>query len=299
VPGGKAFYPSSVLMNIVPAAVAGVKDIIMVSPPSYKGSVLPAVLAAARVAGATRVFRIGGAQSVAALAYGTEHVPSVPKIVGPGNIYVTLAKRLVSTTCAIDMEAGPSEVVVIADDKAEARFVAAEMLAQAEHDEDARAILVTPDGALAEKVAAEIASQAALLSRTRIIQHALDANGMIITVRDMDDAIRLTNQIAPEHLSIQTEYPRAVFDRIANAGAAMLGTMTPVAVGDYYAGPNHVLPTGGRARFASPLSAEDFRKVTSVLSYSRERLKKDADDIRRLAETEGLTAHAKAVEIRT
>lgn len=298
VPGGKAFYPSSVLMNITPACVAGVKEIVMVSPPSYKGSIHPAVLAAARIAGATRIFRIGGAQAVAALAYGTKHVPSVLKITGPGNVYVTAAKRLVSPICAIDMEAGPSEVVVIADDKANPRYVAAEMLAQAEHDEDACATLITPSKKLAERVTEEVQTQLAEMSRKEIAQKALDARGMMIVVRDLDEAARLADVIAPEHLSIQTEFPQMVFDKVGNAGAVMLGAMTPVAVGDYYAGPNHILPTGRRARFSSPLSAEDFRKVTNVLLYSRERLLADAEDICVLAETEELTAHAKAVEVR-
>ena len=298
VPGGKAFYPSSVLMNIVPARVAGVKEIVLVSPPSWNGGIHPVVLAAARIAGATRVFRIGGAQAVAALAYGTERVPAVLKITGPGNVYVTLAKRIVSTVREIDTEAGPSEVLVIADAKADARYAAAEMLAQAEHDEDARAILLTPSKELAGRVMEELDKQMQALPRKDMIQQALDAQGLVAVVRNLDDAICLANAIAPEHLSVQTEYPRQVFDKIENAGAVMLGAMTPVAAGDYYAGPNHILPTGRRARFASPLTAEDFRKVTSIISYSRERLLKDADDIERFAEVEGLTAHARAVEIR-
>ena len=298
VPGGKAFYPSSVLMNIVPAAVAGVKEIVMVSPPSYQDSIHPVVLAAARIAGATRVFRIGGAQAIAALAYGTERVPAVLKITGPGNVYVTLAKRLVSGVCDIDTEAGPSEVVVIADAKANPRFVAAELLAQAEHDEDARRVLVTPSRELAGRVQGEIKRQMARLPRKEIIEKSLAGQGMMIIVRDLDEAARISDLIAPEHLAIQTEYPTKVFDAIRNAGAAMLGGMTPVAVGDYYAGPNHILPTGRRARFASPLTVEDFRKVTSIISYSRERLLKDADDIVRFAQAEQLTAHANAVEMR-
>ena len=298
VPGGKAFYPSSVLMNIVPACVAGVPDIVMVSPPSYEGGIHPAVLAAARIAGATRVFRIGGAQAIAALAYGTALVPAVLKITGPGNTYVTLAKRLVSALCTIDTEAGPSEVVVIADAAANPRFVAAELLAQAEHDEEARAILVTPSRDLADRVQEAVRTQMADLPRNAIIEKALAGQGMIIIVRDLDEAARVTNLIAPEHLSIQTDVPRKLLDKIANAGAAMLGGMTSVAVGDYYAGPNHILPTGRRARFASPLTADDFRKVTSIISYSHERLLKDADDIQRFAEAEQLTAHARAVEIR-
>ncbi len=298
VPGGKAFYPSSVLMNVVPARVAGVSDVIMVSPPSYEGSIHPVVLAAARLAGATRIFRIGGAQAIATLAYGTQRIPAVCKITGPGNTYVALAKRLVSGTCDIDTEAGPSEVVVIADDAADPRFVAAELLAQAEHDEEARAILLTPSRDLIARVEAEVAKQAAGLPRKAIIDRALEGQGFLVKVRDLDDAIRLSNWIAPEHLSIQTRDPRAVLDKITNAGAVMLGAYTSVAMGDYFAGPNHILPTGRRARYASPLTAEDFRKVTSVISYSYERLMTDAADIRRLAEAEQLTAHANALEVR-
>ena len=298
VPGAKAFYPSSVLMNIAPACVAGVREIIMVSPPSYQGSIHPVVLAAAKLAGATRIFRIGGAQAIAALAYGTERIPSVLKITGPGNAYVAAAKRLVSTMCAIDMEAGPSEVVIIADAEADARFVGAEMLAQAEHDEEARSILFTPSEKLAEAVQQALAEQTANLSRKNIIEQALSRQGLIVVVRTMTEAITLTNQIAPEHLSIQTENPQSIFAEIRNAGAVMLGRMTPVAVGDYYAGPNHILPTGRRARFASPLTAEDFRKVTSIMAYTPERLRKDSADIVRLATAEGLTAHANAVEVR-
>ncbi len=298
VPGATAFYPSSVLMNIVPAVVAGVQEIIMVSPPSYNGTIHPLVLAAAKVAGATRVFRVGGAQSVAALAYGTETIPAVPKITGPGNIYVTLAKRLVSSVCAIDMEAGPSEVVVLADAQANPREVAAEMLAQAEHNPDSVAMLVTLDEALPEKVEAVIEEELARLPRAVMIREALETFGRVYVVRDLDDAVRLANVLATEHLSIQTADPMEVFERITNAGAVMLGGSTPVAVTDYYAGPNHILPTGRRARFSSPLSAEDFRKVTNYVLYSKERLEQDADDIIKLATAEELTAHARAVEIR-
>jgi histidinol dehydrogenase len=298
VPGGKAFYPSSVLMNVAPAKVAGVKEIIMVSPPSHHGSIHPVVLAAARVAGVSRVFRIGGAQSIAALAYGTERVPAVLKITGPGNFYVTAAKRLVSTVCDIDKEAGPSEVVVIADGNADVRLVAAELLAQAEHDEEACSILITPCASLAERVQMEVSAQAAALPRTGIIERSLTDHGVIVVVRDLEEAAHLADLIAPEHLSIQTDAPRATLDLVQNAGAAMLGGMTPVALGDYYAGPNHILPTGRRARFASPLTTEDFRKATSILWYSHERLVKDSDDVIRLAQAEGLRAHARAVEMR-
>ncbi|HNZ18382.1 MAG TPA: histidinol dehydrogenase [Candidatus Hydrogenedentes bacterium] len=298
VPGATAFYPSSVLMNIVPASVAGVEEIIMVSPPSFNGTIHPLVLAAAKVAGATRVFRIGGAQSIAAMAYGTGIIPAVPKITGPGNIYVTLAKRLVSSVCAIDMEAGPSEVVVLADAQADPREVAAEMLAQAEHNPDSVAILVTPSAELPGRVETVIEEELRLLERAETIRESLARFGTIYVVPGLEDAVRLTNVLAPEHLSIQVEDPMAVFEHIRNAGAVMLGGGTPVAVTDYYAGPNHILPTGRRARFSSPLSAEDFRKVTNYVSYSKERLQRDAGDIMRLATSEKLTAHARAVEIR-
>jgi histidinol dehydrogenase len=298
VPGGKAFYPSSVLMNIAPACVAGVKEIIMVSPPSWEGSIHPAVLAAAKIAGATRVFRVGGAQAVAALAYGTDTIPAVTKITGPGNTFVTAAKSLVRHVVDIDSEAGPSEVVVLADHTAHPRHVAYEMFAQAEHDEEAMSVLITPCAELAAAVRDCLASEQDTLSRKEIIRQSLDAEGLIIVTRDRNEAIALTNLYAPEHLSIQTESPQAVAEKIDHAGAIMLGSMTPVSVGDYYAGPNHILPTRRQARFASPLTAEDFRKVTSILSYSKERLEQDADDIVRLATAEGLEAHARAVQVR-
>ncbi len=298
VPGGTAFYPSSVLMNIVPARVAGVKELIMVSPPSYEGSIHPLVLAAARIAGASRVFRIGGAQSIAALAYGTESIPSVLKIAGPGNIYVTLAKRLVSSICDIDKDAGPSEVVVLADATSDPDQVALELLAQAEHDVDARAMLVTSSAELLTSVRESITNHLDTLSRATIIRKALKECGEVFIVRTIEEGAQLTNLIAPEHLSIQTEDPRALFDAIPNAGCAVLGGGTSVAVGDYYAGPNHILPTGRKARFSSPLTAEDFRKVTSIISFSPERMKEVGDDIIRLAKAEKLDAHARAVEIR-
>jgi histidinol dehydrogenase len=298
VPGGKAFYPSSVLMNIAPAKVAGVPEIIMVSPPSWNGSVHPVVLAAAKIAGADRVFRLGGAQAVAALAYGTAHVPPVVKITGPGNSFVTMAKALVRGLVEIDSEAGPSEVVVIADDTAKPAHVATELLAQAEHDEEALCLLITPSEALAEAVEALLPEEIARMPKRAIISQALDNHGACIVTRTMEETVALTNLIAPEHLSIQTEFPRKVGDLIRHAGAMMFGAMTPVAVGDYFAGPNHILPTGRRARFASPLSAEDFRKTTSILYYTRERLRQDADDIIAFAKAEELDAHARAVEVR-
>lgn len=298
VPGGKAFYPSSVLMNIAPARVAGVKEIIMVSPPSYKGGIHPVVLAAAKIAGATRIFRIGGAQAVAALAYGTDTIPAVTKITGPGNTFVTAAKALVRGVVEIDSEAGPSEVVVLADDHANPNYVAAELLAQAEHDEEAMAVLITPSARLIDAVKKRLVDETARLPRKTIIEHSLAHCGVLIQTRTMQEAIDLTNLYAPEHLSVQVEYPRNLVDKIKHAGAIMLGAMTPVAVGDYFAGPNHILPTGRKARFASPLTAEDFRKVTSVLYYSKERLQKDAADIRAFAEAEELQAHARSIEVR-
>jgi histidinol dehydrogenase len=298
VPGGKAFYPSSVLMNIVPARVAGVSEILMVSPPSYEGSIHPVVIAAAVVAGATRIFRVGGAHAVAALAYGTETIPRVYKITGPGNAYVTLAKRLVTATCAIDSEAGPSEVVVLADDKADPARCAGELLAQSEHDEDARSFLISPSEDLVEQVAKAVEVELKTLKRKSILRAALANHGALIVTRDMDEAIRLTNEVAPEHLAIYTEYPRQILEKIRNAGAIMLGSMTPVAVGDYYGGPNHILPTSGRAKFSSPLSAEDFRKVSSIMSYSKARMMQDGDDIIRLATVESLDAHARTIAMR-
>lgn len=298
VPGGKAFYPSSVLMNIVPAKVAGTREIVMVSPPSYQGSIHPLVLAAARIAGATRIFRIGGAQAVAALAFGTKTVPAVLKITGPGNVYVTLAKRLISTVCDIDTEAGPSEIAVIADEKANPEHVAIELICQAEHDEDATATLITSSKKKLKEILQSIEDLLATLPRADMARTALTRRGAAFVVRSLDEAAALADVIAPEHLSIQVEVPMKVFDKIRNAGAVLLGGGTPVAVGDYYAGPNHILPTGRRARFASSLSVDDFRKTTNFMSYSRKRLRRQADDIMLLANAEGLPAHARAVELR-
>jgi histidinol dehydrogenase len=298
VPGGKAFYPSSVLMNIVPARVAGVDEIVMVSPPSYRGGIHPVVLAAARIAGATRVFRIGGAQAVAALAFGTATVPQVLKITGPGNTFVTAAKSLVRSICDIDTEAGPSEVTVIADDSANPRLVAGELLAQAEHDEEARCTLITPSEDLCDRVATALEDEVKTLSRRDIIKKALDTNGVMIVVRDLDEAAKLSNLIGPEHLAVYTEDPRAVYDQITAAGSIMLGEATTVVLGDYIAGPNHILPTGRRARFASPLTADDFRKISSIIQFTPERVKAVGEDVVRLARAEELTAHARAIEMR-
>ncbi len=300
VPGGKAFYPSSVLMNIIPAKIAGVKEIIMVSPPSYNGTIHPLILASAQIAGADRIFRIGGAQAIAALAYGTKTIPSVEKITGPGNIYVAVAKSLVRGTVEIDCEAGPSEVMVIADKTADPKYVAGELLAQAEHDEKACCVLITTESELeiVKKVELQINNFINSLPRKGIIEASLNNYGAIIITRNWDELIDLVNYFAPEHLNIQTEFPRKIETKIRNAGAIMLGGMTPVAVGDYIAGPNHILPTGRRARFASPLTADDFRKVTNYIYYSRSRLLQESEDIIKFAESEGLNAHAFSVKLR-
>lgn len=298
VPGGKAFYPSSVLMNIVPARVAGVEDIVMVSPPSYQGSVHPVVLAAAKLAGATQVYRIGGAQSIAALAYGTESIPPVMKITGPGNTYVTAAKALARNVCDIDTEAGPSEVVVIADETADPRRVAAELLAQAEHDEEACSILISTSAELVDAVEKVIDEELENLSRAEIIRESLTNTGTVFVVRNVEEAAAISNVVAPEHLAIYTRDARADLDRITDAGSIMVGQDTTVVYGDYFAGPNHILPTGRRARFASPLSAEDFRKTSSIIQFSETRARAVSDDVSRLARAEELTAHARAAELR-
>lgn len=297
-PGGKAFYPSSVLMNIVPARVAGCREIVMVSPPSSEGSIHPGLLVAADIAGATSIYRIGGAQAVAALAYGTKTIPQVDKIIGPGNIYVSIAKRLVTGRVAIDMEAGPSEVMILADSTADPRLVAADMLSQAEHEEMAVAILVTTSRRLVRNVLEELQHQMLQSDRKRFIRESLKRNSLAIVTRSMKEAIELVNLRAPEHLEIMTNKPKRLLKEIKNAGVIFLGGETPNAVGDYMAGPNHVLPTGGRARFSSPLSAEDFRKVTNIVRYTQKRLKSEANDIIAIAELEGLTAHANAIRVR-
>jgi len=298
VPGGKAFYPSTMLMNIIPARVAGVREIAIVSPPSFEGDIHPLVLAAAEIAGATRVFRIGGAQAIGALAYGTTTVPKVLKIAGPGNMYVTVAKRLVSSYCDIDKEAGPSEVLVVSDGSGDPRLAAIELLCQAEHDEEARAMLIAPSDEVTDAIEGAARAEMATLERADIIDTALKANGRVYIVPDLNVAAALANAIAAEHLAVQTEDPRAFLDKVPNAGCCVLGPETPVSAGDYYAGPNHTLPTGRRARFSSPLMADDFMKVTSVIRYSPERLATDGADIMRLATAEELTAHARSVEIR-
>jgi histidinol dehydrogenase len=298
VPGGKAAYPSTVLMNAIPAKIAGVDEIIMVTPPRPDGSIKPEILAAAKIAGVDRVFAIGGAQAVAALAYGTESIPKVYKIVGPGNIYVALAKKLVSGVVGIDMIAGPSEILIIADDTANPSFVASDLLSQAEHDEMASAILITNSNSLAEKVQTEVEKQLNALPRKEIAQKAIKNNSGIIIASNLEECVEFSNQISPEHLELCTANPFELLDRVKNAGSIFLGNYTPEPLGDYIAGPNHTLPTSGNAAFSSPLSVDDFRKKSSFLYYSREKLEEISDRTMDFAKREGLDAHARAIEIR-
>ena len=295
VPGGKAAYPSSVLMNIMPAKVAGVDEIIMVTPPGKDGKVTPTTLVAAKEAGADKVYKVGGA---AALAYGTESIPKVDKIVGPGNIYVALAKKAVYGFVSIDSIAGPSEILVLADETANPRFVAADLLSQAEHDEMASAILVTTSMELAEKVSAQTDAFVKELSRGEIIQKSLNNYGHILVAETMGDAIDAANSIASEHLEIVTANPFEVMTKIRNAGAIFIGEYSSEPLGDYFAGPNHVLPTNGTAKFFSPLSVDDFIKKSSIISYSRNALEKIHTDIEKFAEAEHLTAHANSIKVR-
>jgi len=297
VPGGTAAYPSSVVMNVVPAQVAGVKRIIVATPPrSLQEN--PAVAAALLQLGITEVYAVGGAQAIAALAYGTETVPRVDKITGPGNRFVAAAKKLVFGAVGIDSIAGPTEIVIVADDTAGARFLAADMLAQAEHAEDASAVLLTTSEQLAESVVAEIQRQLPSLPRRAVVEESLREYGAIVVVKDLDEACALVNELAPEHLEIVTRDDEAVAERVRHAGAIFFGSHTPEALGDYFAGPNHVLPTAGTARFASALSVWDFVRRTSMLGYSREALQESVDRIATLARAEGLEAHARSVEIR-
>jgi len=298
VPGGTAPLISSVLMNIVPAKVAGVRKIIMATPPDKNGKVNPAILVAAREAGADEIYRIGGAQAIAAMAFGTGTVPKVDKIAGPGNIYVSTAKRLVYGYCDIDMFAGPSEITVIADETAKPEFVAADLLSQAEHDALASAILITVVPEMAEKVKKEVERQYLQLERKDIIKRALDEYGAIIIAENIEQAVFLANRIAPEHLELCVKEPFGLLGYIKNAGAVFLGNYSSEPAGDYYAGPSHVLPTTGTARFFSPLNVSDFLKKTSVISYSRQALHRDKDDIIRFAEAEKLSAHANAIRVR-
>jgi histidinol dehydrogenase len=298
VPGGKASYPSSVIMNAVPAMVAGVKEIIMAVPPAKDGSVNPLVLIAAREAGVTRVFRMGGAQAVAALAFGTATIPKVDKITGPGNLFVTLAKKAVYGYCDIDMLAGPSEILIIADASANPRYIAADMLSQAEHDELAAAILITDSSTLAAEVEIELAKQLTDLPKREIASASLEKQGLILIASNLGDAVEYANLAAPEHLEILTAEPFLLLPQIRHAGAVFLGPWSPEPVGDYYAGPNHVLPTGGTARFYSVLNVETFMKRSSIIAYTREALQAASSDIIALASAEGLDAHARAVAVR-
>lgn len=298
VPGGKAVYPSSVLMNIVPAKVAGVDEIIMTTPPGKDGKVNPSTLVAAREAGADRIYKVGGAQAIAALAFGTESIPKVDKIVGPGNIYVALAKKAVFGYVSIDSIAGPSEILVLADETANPRYVAADLLSQAEHDEMASAILITTSRELAERVSEEAAKFTAQLSRKEIIQKSLDNYGYILIADNMEEAIAAVNEIASEHMEIVTKNPFEVMTKVRNAGAIFIGEYSSEPLGDYFAGPNHVLPTNGTAKFFSALSVDDFIKKSSIISYSREALEEVYKDIAQFAVCEQLTAHANSVKVR-
>lgn len=298
VPGGTAAYPSSVLMNAIPAKIAGVEEIIMVTPPRKDGTANPDILAAAKIAGVDRVFLMGGAQAVAALAYGTGTVPKVDKIVGPGNIYVATAKKLLYGTVDIDMIAGPSEILIVADETADPKFLAADLMSQAEHDKMASAILLTTSVTVANKTAEELERQMQKLSRKEIIEASLDNFGAIIVCNDMDEAVRFANELAPEHLEMAVKNPLEYIGKIDNAGSVFLGHFSPEPLGDYFAGPNHVLPTSGTARFFSPLSVDSFVKKSSFIYYTEEALKEAKDDIIKLADTEGLTAHANSVKVR-
>lgn len=298
VPGGTASYPSSVLMNALPAVVAGVQEIVMVSPPRADGTLLPEVLVAAAEAGVTEIYKVGGAQGIAALAYGTEHIGQVDKITGPGNIYVTLAKKQVFGIVDIDMLAGPSEILILADESGCPEELAADLLSQAEHDRLASAILVSPSRQLLEQTVAEVERQLADLPRVEIARASWETYGAAIWVKDLDEGMELANKIAPEHFELVVKDPFAWLGEVRNVGAIFLGKYSPEPVGDYFAGPNHVLPTGGTARFYSPLNVDTFMKKVSVISYSEAALKRDAQQIALLARSEGLEAHARAVELR-
>ena len=298
VPGGTAAYPSTVLMNAVPAKVAGVEEIVMVTPPNEDGTISDVILAAAKIAGVTKIFKVGGAQAVAALSYGTETIPAVYKIVGPGNIFVAMAKKMVFGEVAIDMVAGPSEVLIISDDSSDPVHIAADLLSQAEHDKLAACILVTTSEELAKSVAIEIESQLAELPRQEIARESINNNGKIIIAKSIEEAILISNEIAPEHLELAVMDPFALLSKIKNAGSIFLGHNTPEPLGDYLAGPNHTIPTSGTAKFASPLSVDDFIKKSSVIYYSKEALEKVKDKVILFAESEGLTAHANSVRKR-
>ncbi len=298
VPGGTAAYPSSVLMNAIPAKIAGVKEIIMVTPPMKDGKPNPNIMAAAAIAGVDRVFLMGGAQAIAALAYGTESVPKVDKIVGPGNIFVATAKKLLYGNVDIDMIAGPSEILVLADESANPKFLAADLMSQAEHDKLASAIMITTSESFAEETVSQIERQVQMLSRRDIIETSLTNYGVIIVCDTMDKAVELANALAPEHLEVCCEDPLEYIGKLDNAGSVFLGNYSPEPLGDYFAGPNHVLPTSGTARFFSPLSVDSFVKKSSFIYYTENALDKDKEDIMRFAETEGLTAHANSISVR-
>ena len=298
VPGGTAAYPSTVLMNAIPAKIAGCKEIVMVTPPSKTGGVNENVLVAAKIAGVDRIFKVGGAQAVAALAYGTESIPKVDKIVGPGNAFVAEAKKQVFGIVSIDMIAGPSEILVVADGKNEPAHIAADLLSQAEHDKNASAVLVTDDGAFAQKVSLELEKQIPTLLRAEIARKSIDDNGKIIVAEDLSKAIEIANEIAPEHLELCVDEPFLYLDKIEHAGSIFMGRHCPEALGDYFAGPNHTLPTSGTARFSSPLSVDDFVKKSQYLYYTEEALEKVADKVAYFAEKEGLQAHAKSAKVR-
>ncbi len=298
VPGGKAAYPSSVLMNVVPAKVAGVDKVVMTTPPGADGKVNPGTLVAADIAGVDTIYKVGGAQAIAALAFGTQSIPKVDKITGPGNIFVALAKKAVYGYVSIDSIAGPSEILVLADETANPRYVAADLLSQAEHDELASAILITTSKELAEKVSIEVDKFTAELSRKEIIQKSLDNYGYILLAENMEDAIDAANEIASEHLEILTKNPFDTMTKIRNAGAIFLGEYASEPLGDYFAGPNHILPTNGTARFFSPVNVDDFIKKSSIISYSKEALEKVHERIELFAESEGLTAHANSIKVR-
>lgn len=298
VPGGTAAYPSSVLMNVIPAKIAGVKEIVMVTPPQKDGTANPDILAAAKIAGVDRVFLMGGAQAVAALAYGTQSVPKVDKIVGPGNIFVATAKKLLYGTVDIDMIAGPSEILIVADKSANPKFLAADLMSQAEHDKMASAILLTTSEETANETAKELSRQMQTLERKDIIEQSLNDFGAIIVCKDISEAVDFANELAPEHLELAVENPMEYIGRVDNAGSVFLGHYSPEPLGDYFAGPNHVLPTSGTARFFSPLSVDSFIKKSSFVYYTEPALSEAKDDIIKLAETEGLTAHANSIKVR-
>ncbi|MGN0424572.1 MAG: histidinol dehydrogenase [Acetatifactor sp.] len=298
VPGGKAAYPSSVLMNVIPAKVAGVKEIIMTTPPSPEGKVNPGTLVAADIAGVDTIYKVGGAQAIAAMAFGTESIPKVDKITGPGNIFVALAKKAVYGYVSIDSIAGPSEILVLADESANPRYVAADLLSQAEHDELASAILITTSEELAKQVSEQVEIFVESLSRTEIMRKSLDNYGYILVAETMQDAIDAANEIASEHLEILTANPFEIMTKIKNAGAIFMGEYASEPLGDYFAGPNHILPTNGTAKFFSPVNVDDFIKKTSIISYSREALARVHRDIELFAESEGLTAHANSIKVR-